>query len=60
MEEINRLKTELETAFSTRNVDKAVAVLKEIHSKKVKMSLTYHPEFQRLRTEQLAEHSRHS
>lgn len=50
MEEISRLKAELEAAFAVRNVEQALAALKEIHDKKIALTLTYVPEDRMART----------
>ena len=50
MEDISRLKAELEAAFAARNVDQALIALKEIHAKKIALTLTYIPEDRMART----------
>lgn len=50
MEEISRLTAELEGAFAARNVEQALAALKEIHAKKIALTLNYVPEDRMART----------
>lgn len=50
MEEINRLKAELEGAFATCNKDQALSALKEIHDKKIALKLNWTPEARMART----------
>lgn len=43
MEEISRLKAELESAFASGNKDQAFSALKEIHDKRIGLKLNWTP-----------------